>query len=137
MTINDVMENDEGAYQCSIKNGRYFNAYSITVRLLAIPTLMEDISEFVVAAGQNVHITCSTVNDHSDLPNTVTWWRNTDRLLPDKPKQFIMDNSGYVITLLNASLDDSCSLTCNVSNRDGYVLGYRHVLVLRDIPIEG
>ena len=77
--------------------------------------------------GSTVRFNCSV---HEAIPPAATtWWVNMNRVPDSGLGRFHTENDGDILVLEDATLDDTSSITCNVSNRVASVLGHRYVSV--------
>ncbi|KAK2145064.1 hypothetical protein LSH36_705g01032 [Paralvinella palmiformis] len=125
--IMALTPNVEGYYECMADNGYDRYVHRIQLRIIAPPVLVDKVYGEEAYLGGTVRFNCSVLEA---IPAaTTSWWVNMNRVLASGFGRFHTEEDGRILVLDDAALDDTSSITCNVSNRVGSVLGHRYVSV--------
>ncbi|XP_044856555.1 neural cell adhesion molecule L1, partial [Mauremys mutica] len=127
LRIRDVVEEDDGEYQCLARNTQGTARHSYTVTVEAAPYWAQQPHSRVYGPGENVRLDCSVYGK----PNPLVSWRINGvpwaELAPDPTRTL---RSGALI-LSQVQPNDSLVTQCEAVNRHGRLLANAYIYVIQ------
>uniref|UniRef100_A0A8C8RSU6 Neural cell adhesion molecule L1 n=1 Tax=Pelusios castaneus TaxID=367368 RepID=A0A8C8RSU6_9SAUR len=126
LRIREVVEEDEGEYQCTARNTQGIARHSYTVAVEAAPYWAQQPQSRVYGPGESVRLDCSVYGKPTPM---VSWWING--LVPEPGR---MLRSGALI-LSEVQANDSLVAQCEAVNSHGRLLANAYVYVIQ-LPVK-
>uniref|UniRef100_A0A452HLB7 Uncharacterized protein n=1 Tax=Gopherus agassizii TaxID=38772 RepID=A0A452HLB7_9SAUR len=122
LRIRDVVEEDDGEYQCLARNTQGTARHTYTVTVEAAPYWAQQPHSRVYGPGENVRLDCSVYGK----PNPLVSWR-INGLAPDPTRTL---RSGALI-LSQVQPNDSLVTQCEAVNHHGRLLANAYIYVIQ------
>nr|XP_033776651.1 neural cell adhesion molecule L1 isoform X2 [Geotrypetes seraphini] len=130
LRISDVMEEDDGEYQCMAKNTQGSVKHNYRVNVKAAPYWVKKPENNMYVPGETARLDCKVYGN--PIPN-ITWRINgvpMKDLDPD-PKRQIKDGT---LKLISLQTEDTAVVQCEASNQHGTLLANAYVYVTKLPP---
>uniref|UniRef100_A0A8C8RSU5 Neural cell adhesion molecule L1 n=1 Tax=Pelusios castaneus TaxID=367368 RepID=A0A8C8RSU5_9SAUR len=131
LRIREVVEEDEGEYQCTARNTQGIARHSYTVAVEAAPYWAQQPQSRVYGPGESVRLDCSVYGKPTPM---VSWWINGVPWRELVPEPGRMLRSGALI-LSEVQANDSLVAQCEAVNSHGRLLANAYVYVIQ-LPVK-
>ncbi|XP_053340085.1 leucine-rich repeats and immunoglobulin-like domains protein 1 [Clarias gariepinus] len=109
--IMHVKPEDMGVYSCTAKNTAGMISANVTLTVLEMPHLLQEMEDRSVALGEAVALQCKAMGSP---PPRITWLHGGEPLQPSERHHFTHANQLLVIS--STTLEDAGRYTCVMSN---------------------